>query len=103
MNNRIVSQTEPCAKNRHTELRHSLADTFRVSAYINVEAMCGEYAPHHNTPEFNVGFSDYLYGELCDTKYGSGNVEQQSYDRGYEAGMRVMKLNRWIAQNVGRD
>lgn len=79
--------------------RRDIADEFRVPSYFDIEAICGEYAPYHETKEFNEGFTDYLVGELCDTKHGKG-VEGQAYDRGYEAGMRVMRFTRWIRENA---
>jgi len=79
--------------------RQTVADFVRVPGYVNIEAICREYAPYHEIAEFNVGFCDYLNGELCNTAHRG--VEQQAYDRGYEAGMRVMKFTRWIGENVG--
>lgn len=92
---KIVSKSETYAA-----ARDAIAAEFRVPTYVNVEAICGEYAPYHEMSEFNEGFADYLNGELCDTKHGRG-VEGQAYARGYEAGMRVIKFTRWVAQNVG--
>jgi hypothetical protein len=78
--------------NMNYEQRRDIADSVRVPAHVNIEAICQEYAPYHSLPEFNVGFRDYLNGELCDTAHRG--VEQQAYDRGYEAGMRVTKFAR---------
>jgi hypothetical protein len=77
-----------------SKARQVIADSVRVPAHVNVEAICQEYAPYHEMAEFTVGFRDYLEGELCNTAHRG--VEQQAYDRGYEAGMRVMRFARWI-------
>jgi hypothetical protein len=80
--------------------RQEIAAHVRVPAYVNIEAICAEYVPYTEIKEFNTGFADYLDGQLCNTAH-RGGVEQQAYERGYEAGMRVMKFARWVDENVG--
>ena len=72
--------------------RQEIANQVRVPAYVNIEVICAEYAPFNEIKEFNAGFADYLDDKLCDI--GHRGVEQQAYDCGYEAGMRVMRCSR---------
>ena len=81
-------------------IRQGIAAQVRVPGYVNIEAICADYAPYHDLKEFNDGFIDYLDGRHGRSNLRDG-VERQAYDRGYEAGMRVRRFASWVDENVG--
>ncbi len=77
--------------------KHIVANEAGLPSYVNLEAIWAEYAPYNKMPKFDEGFSDYIAG----TKHKEySNLDGQAYDRGYEAGSRVMQAARWVEQNV---
>ncbi len=69
-----------------------------MTAYLDTDALKAEYAPYHTMFAFHQGLEDY--GTFRRSVQVTG-VDQQAYDRGLEAAMRIKRATRWIEQNVG--
>lgn len=67
-------------------------------AYVNVAEIKASYAPYNRFPLFEQGYADALAGNRGKDFDG---VDGQAYDRGLEAGSKVLSAARWINQNVG--
>ena len=77
--------------------------TIMTTAYIDAEAIKSQYSPYDEMPAFKVGFADYMdfanHGVRAACSYSG--VDEQAYDRGFEAAMKVLKMEQWILDNVG--
>lgn len=61
----------------------------------DIEAIKAEYAPYHTMDAFEQGYLNYLAGNMMagDRLFPCG-IDQQAYDRGCEAAMRVLRKQR---------
>lgn len=67
--------------------------------YVNAATVKARYAPYDKMAAFEEGYRAYMEGRV--PAHAIGGVEGQAYDRGAEAAMRVLKMERWVAENVG--
>lgn len=68
------------------------------TAYVNIQEIKTSYAPYNRFPKFEQGYADYLAGNKAKELSG---IDGQAYDRGFDAGMKVVRAARWVEQNVG--
>jgi hypothetical protein len=66
--------------------------------YVNVAEIKASYAPYNRFDRFEQGYADALAGNRGKEFNG---VDGQAYDRGLEAGSKVLRAAQWISQNVG--
>lgn len=69
-------------------------------AYIDIDAIKSQYAPYDKMIEFSIGMGAYQNG-CYEAPKGFSGVQQQAFDRGLEAAMKIRQAARWVEQNVG--
>lgn len=72
-----------------------------IPAYVDVAKIKASYAPYHQYPAFEFGYESYIRGYSLVNPKSLSAINQQAFDRGYEAGMKVMAAARWVETNVG--
>lgn len=66
--------------------------------YTDTQQIKAQYQGYNNHPAFEVGYQDAINGRRFQELPDFAGC---AYDRGFEAGNKVLRSAQWVEQNVG--